>query len=96
MASLPTLARESSSSCWSDVRIEPVRDTLWIMQVHPKEEALLLRRFLQSPLTDSNRRPLLTIKVPRQLVATGGNGFGLVLPFPGSSDLLPVATGCDR
>jgi hypothetical protein len=46
------------------------------------------------------RRPffmaVLTIKVPRQLVATGGNGFGLIPPFPESSDLPPVATGCDR
>jgi len=40
--------------------------------------------------------PLLTIKVPRQPVATGGNGFGLIPPFPGSSDLPPVATGCAR
>ena len=26
---------------------------------------------------------VLTIKVPRQLVATGGNGFSLIPPFPG-------------
>jgi hypothetical protein len=32
----------------------------------------------------------------RQLVATGGNGFGLLKPFSGRSHLPPVATGCDR
>jgi hypothetical protein len=32
----------------------------------------------------------------RQLVATDGNGFRLIPPFPGSSDLPPVATGCAR
>ena len=35
---------------------------------------------LQSPLTDSNRRPLLTMHSFRQTVATGGNGFGFVRP----------------
>lgn len=39
---------------------------------------------------------LLIIKVPRQLVATGGNGFGVILPFPGFSDSPPVASGCAR
>ena len=32
----------------------------------------------------------------RQLVATGGNGFGLFEPFSGLAHLTPVATGCDR
>jgi len=40
--------------------------------------------------------PLLTIKVRRQLVATHGNGFGVILPFSALSHLPPVATGCDR
>jgi hypothetical protein len=42
------------------------------------------RRFaalLQSPLTDSNRRPLLTLERRRLAVAAGGNGFGLFLGF---------------
>jgi hypothetical protein len=47
-------------------------------------------------LTDSNRRPLLTIKVRRLLVATHGNGLGLFLGFSDSEHLPPVATGCAR
>jgi hypothetical protein len=31
-----------------------------------------------------------------QLVATGGNGFGLISPFSRHSHLPPIATGCDR
>ena len=63
MASLPTLAQESSSSCWSDVRIEPVRDALWIMQVHPKEEALVCGAFAEpsdglEPSTPSYHRAM--------------------------------------
>src|SRR5205823_13422747 len=34
---------------------------------------------LQSPLTDSNRRPLLTMERLAQLVTAGGNRFGLFL-----------------
>jgi hypothetical protein len=48
----------------------------------------------RSPLTDSNR-PLLTMRSDRQLVATGGNGFGLFEAFSGPSHLRAVATGCD-
>jgi hypothetical protein len=32
----------------------------------------------------------------RQLVATGGNGFGLLEAISGLVHLPPVATGCDR
>ena len=39
---------------------------------------------------------LLTIQARLQLVATGGNGFGLFEPFLGPSHLPWVATGCDR
>lgn len=38
----------------------------------------------------------LTMCSDRQLVATGGNGFGLFPPFLRSEHLPPVATGCDR
>jgi hypothetical protein len=57
------------------------------------------RRFaalLQSPLTDSNRGPLLTMERLRQLVATDGNGFRVTEPFWESSHLPPIATGCAR
>jgi hypothetical protein len=49
----------------------------------------------RSPLTDSNRRPVLTMRPDWQLVATRGNGFGLIPPFSGHSHLPPIATGCD-
>jgi hypothetical protein len=61
----------------------------------PTERDEAIRR-LESPLPDSNRRPLLSIKVPRQLVATRGNGFGLFLRFLDSDHLPRVATGCAR
>ena len=54
-----------------------------------------VRRFCESPLTDSNRRPLLTLGFPRQPVATRGNGLGLFEPFSRSyicHRLRPVAT----
>jgi hypothetical protein len=57
------------------------------------------RRFaalLQSPLTDSNRGPLLTMGPPRQAVATHCNRFRLFRPLSRPSDLRPVASGCDR
>jgi hypothetical protein len=38
----------------------------------------------------------LTMRPDRQLVATGGNGFGLFEPFSTLSDLPPIAAGCDR
>jgi hypothetical protein len=38
--------------------------------------------------------PLLTMRFYRQLVASDGNGFGLLLPFSGSEHLPLVATGC--
>src|SRR5918996_6593001 len=50
----------------------------------------------KSPLSDSNRRPLLTMERLRQPVATHGNGVRLFEPFLRPSHLLPVATGCDR
>jgi hypothetical protein len=50
----------------------------------------------RSPLTDSNRRPLLTMERLRQPVATRGNGFRLFSRFWLPAHLPPVATGCDR
>ena len=55
-----------------------------------------MRRLLQSPLTDSNRRPLLTMGSNRQLVATRGNGFGLFWRLISRSHLPPIATGCNH
>jgi hypothetical protein len=52
--------------------------------------------FYGSPLTDSNRRPLLTMRSTRQLVATDGSGFGVIAPFSRLRDLPPLATGCDH
>jgi hypothetical protein len=49
-----------------------------------------------SPLTDSNRRPLLTMEPLRQLDATDGNAFRLFEPLLPPSDLLPLATSCDH
>jgi YiiM-like, 3-alpha helix domain len=40
---------------------------------------------ISSPLTDSNRRLLLTMRCCWQPVATDGNGFGLFLPFSAES-----------
>jgi hypothetical protein len=40
--------------------------------------------------------PLLTIKVRRQLVATGSNGFGVIRRISARSYLPPIASGCDR
>ena len=42
------------------------------------------------------RECTLTIKVLLQLVATGGNSFGLLEPFWRDEHLPRVATGCDR
>jgi hypothetical protein len=39
--------------------------------------------FLQSPLPDSNRRPLLTMRSKRLAVAAGGNGLALFKPLSG-------------
>jgi hypothetical protein len=50
----------------------------------------------RSPLTDSNRRPLLTMRCDRQPVATDGNGFGVIPPFSRLRDLPPLATGCSH
>jgi len=36
------------------------------------------------------------MRFDRQLVATSGNGFGMLEPFSGLVLLPPVATGCDR
>src|SRR5207247_6549621 len=56
-----------------------------------------IRRRHSHPATVAAAPPeLLTIKVPWQLVATDGDGFGLLRPFSGPSHLPPVATGCDR
>jgi hypothetical protein len=54
------------------------------------------RTIRRSPLTDSNRRPPPYHAPDRQLVATGGTGFGLLKPFPGRFHLPLVAAGCDR
>jgi len=40
--------------------------------------------------------PLLTMRSGRQLVATGGTGFGLIPPFARPGHLPPVATDCAR
>jgi hypothetical protein len=61
-----------------------------------RSEVPQLQDFSQSPLPDSNRRPLLTMRSDRQPVATGRNGFGLLEPISGLVHLPPVATGCDR
>src|SRR5215210_3223709 len=50
---------------------------------------------VRSPLTDSNRRPLLTMRSLRQRVATDGDGFACFRGFPAgpiSERLPPVAT----
>jgi hypothetical protein len=56
-------------------------------------------RFLRSQRGDPLHTPEgvhLTMRPDRQLVATGGNGFGLIEPFSRRSHLPEVATGCDR
>ena len=53
-------------------------------------------RLLQSPLTDSNHRPLLTMRSDQQPVATTGNEFGLFKPFSAVEDLPPLAPASDR
>jgi hypothetical protein len=71
--------------------------TLDLVQADWKKKARICGGLCRaSPLTDSNRRPLLTMERLRQLVATNGNGFRLSEPFSAPSLLLPVATGCDR
>src|SRR5438093_11926699 len=57
------------------------------------------RRFcgpLQSPLTDSNRRPSRYHYFSRQPVATDGNGFGLFSALSRPSDLPLIATSCNH
>ena len=49
-----------------------------------------------SPLTGSNRRPLLTMERLRQPVAAGGNGFGLFSRFQRAVDLPLIAAGCNH
>jgi hypothetical protein len=36
------------------------------------------------------------MRCERQLVATGGNGFGLIPPFSRLRDLPPIANGCNH
>jgi hypothetical protein len=43
-----------------------------------RAKAPRLRGFRESPLPDSNRRPLLTMRSKRQPVAAGGNSLALV------------------
>jgi hypothetical protein len=50
----------------------------------------------QTPLPESNRRPLLTIRSFRQPVGTDGNGFGLFPPLSRSVDLRLIASGCNH
>jgi hypothetical protein len=50
----------------------------------------------QRPGAKRDVDPLLFLRSDRQLVATGGNGFGLLEPISGLVHLPPVATGCDR
>jgi hypothetical protein len=38
----------------------------------------------------------LTMELRTQLVAAGGNGFGLFSPLPRSGDLPLIATGCNH
>jgi hypothetical protein len=38
----------------------------------------------------------LTMRSSRQLVATDGNGFGLIPPVFVARDLRPAATGCNH
>jgi hypothetical protein len=71
-----------------EVRDRPVLDN--------KNTCLQVFLINLSPLTDSNRRPLLTMRSSRQLVATDGNGFALFPPLRGSGDLRLIATGCHR
>src|SRR5204862_1550772 len=54
-----------------------------------QQEVSAEQRKVGSPLTDSNRRPLLTI-------ATHGNGFSLFVPVSRRRDLRAVATGCNH
>jgi hypothetical protein len=49
---------------------------------------------LQSPLTDSNRRPLLTMRSKRQTVAAGGDGSVPNQADFGPSESRTFATGC--
>jgi hypothetical protein len=69
--------------------------TLLIVQVRAKQKALCCWA-LQSPLTDSNRRPFLTMEFLRQPVATHDNGFGLFWPLQRAADLPLIATRCNH
>jgi Phage integrase family len=72
-------------------------DAAWTSREQPasalKTEATAEQGERGSPLTDSNRRPLLTILGSRQPVATHSNGFRLIHAFFGR---VPFATGCHR
>jgi hypothetical protein len=63
---------------------------------HKIRKARVCGAFVVSPLPDSNRRPLLTMRSKRQPDATHGKGFRLSPWFFGTSDLPVIATGCNH
>jgi hypothetical protein len=52
--------------------------------------------FLQSPLTDSSREPLLTMRSEAVAVGCHRLRIGLFQPVSAPPHLRPVATGCAR
>src|SRR5215218_9574477 len=84
---VPASARQSQNvpvSYPRRVEISPLRAT---QHAH-------VQGFCGSPLTDSNRRPPLTMRLRRQAVAAGGKEIRLVEAVPGLETTEPFASHC--